>query len=49
VILDRCQAASRKVGGTGIRFLVRIGTTETYLFYEQPRWFVELKVKDISG
>ena len=40
-ILDHRQAASLKVGGTGIRYLVRIGRTETFLYYENPRWFVE--------
>lgn len=40
-VLDVRQAASLKVGGTGMRYLVRIGQTTTYLFYENPRWFVE--------
>ena len=40
-VLDVRQAASLKVGGTGVRFLVRIGRTTTFLFYENPRWFVE--------
>ena len=43
-ILDVRQAASLKVGGTGMRYLVRIGQATTYLFYEDPRWFVEEKV-----
>ena len=43
-VLDRRQAASLKVGGTGLRYLVRIGHATTYLFYENPRWFVEEKV-----
>ena len=42
-VLDVRQAASLKVGGTGVRYLVRIGQTTTYLFYENPRWFVEEK------
>ena len=42
-VLDVRQAASLKVGGTGMRYLVRIGQTTTYLFYENPRWFVEEK------
>ncbi|MGI6106154.1 MAG: hypothetical protein ACOYD7_08245 [Raoultibacter sp.] len=45
-ILDRRQAASLKVGGNGMRFLVRVGETETFLFYEGPKWFVEAIVKD---
>ena len=42
-VLDVRQAASLKVGGTGMRYLVRIGQTVTYLFYENPRWVVEEK------
>lgn len=42
-ILDRRHAASLKVGGTGMRYLVRIGQTTTYLFFENPRWYVEAK------
>ena len=42
-VLDRRQAASLKVGGTGTRYLVRIGQATTYLFHENPRWFVEEK------
>jgi hypothetical protein len=48
-ILDKRQARSLKVGGNGVRYLVRIGHTETYLFYEEPRWFVEAKVEEISA
>ena len=43
-VLDRRQAASLKVGGTGMRYLVRIGQATTYLFHEGPRWYVEAKV-----
>ena len=43
-VLDRRQAASLKVGGTGMRYLVRIGQATTYLFHEDPRWYVEAKV-----
>ena len=42
-VLDRRQAASLKVGGIGVRYLIRIGHTTTYLFHEDPRWFVEEK------
>lgn len=41
---DTCKAASLKAGGCGIRYTVRIGTRETYLFDEDGRWFVELRV-----
>lgn len=43
-ILDRRHAASLKVGGTGMRYLIRIGNATTYLFHEDPRWYVEAKV-----
>lgn len=45
-ILDRRQAASLKVGGNGIRFRIRTEHTETFLFYENPRWFVEAIVRE---
>ena len=42
-VLDRRRAASLKVGGTGVRYLIRIGHAKTYLFHEDPRWYVEAK------
>ena len=42
-ILDIRQAPSLKVGGAGIRYYVRIGGKETYLWYEDGLWFVESK------
>lgn len=45
-VLDARQAASLKVGGTGMRYLVQIGSRETFLFYEGPRWFVEEKCRN---
>ncbi len=36
-----CHAASLKAGGAGIRYTVKIGRTETYLFLEENKWFVE--------
>lgn len=42
-VLDVRPAASLKAGGAGIRYTVRIGRTETYLFLEENRWFVERK------
>ena len=40
-VMDARMAASMRVGGTGVRYLVRVGHHETYLWYENPRWFVE--------
>lgn len=48
-VLDVRQAASLKVGGTGLRYLVRIGQNTTYLFYENPRWFVEARARGALG
>lgn len=42
-VLDQRRAASLKAGGIGIRYTCRILGRETYLFYEDPRWFVEGK------
>lgn len=44
-VLDARHARSLKVGGNGMRYLVRIGNAETYLYFEGPRWFVEEKVR----
>ena len=40
-IKDKCRAASLKAGGCGIRYTIRIGARDTYLFDEDGRWFVE--------
>ncbi len=40
-VLDVRRRASTKAGGLGLRFTVRISGKERYLFYENPRWFVE--------
>ena len=45
-VKDVRRASSRKVGGDGICYTIRIGNNVTYLFYEDPRWFVEEVVKD---
>ena len=43
-VLSRRHAAALKAGGQGMRYTVRIGSHETYLFLdEQNRWFVEEK------
>jgi len=47
-VLDKRQAASLKVGGNGTRFRIRIGEQETFLYFENPRWFVEAIVRDGS-
>lgn len=42
-VLDVRRAASTKAGGVGLRFRCRILGRETYLYFEDPRWFVEGK------
>ena len=42
-VKDKCRAASLKAGGCGIRYTIRIGARETYLFDEDGRWFVEMR------
>jgi len=42
-ILDVRRRSSLKAGGSGMRYLVRIGRSRTQLFYENPAWFVERK------
>lgn len=46
-VLDRRQAHSRRTGGTGMRYTVRVGGQETYLWCEGQRWFVEAKVVEL--
>jgi len=42
-ILYKCRAASKKVGGGGIRYTVLIRGRESFLFREGEKWFVEAK------
>ena len=43
-ILDRRRAASLKAGGIGMRYTCRILGQRSYLYYEEPRWFVEGRI-----
>ena len=40
-VLDAQRAASRKAGGIGTRYTVRIQGRERYLWFENPAWFGE--------
>lgn len=40
-VLDVRQAASLKVGGSGLRYTCRIAGQEVYLFCDDNRWFME--------
>lgn len=42
-VIDARRAASLKAGGIGVRYTCRIRGRETYLWYEEPQWFVEGK------
>jgi hypothetical protein len=39
----KCRAASKKVGGGGIRYTVVVCGRESFLFNEGNKWFVEAK------
>ena len=43
-IIDKRKAASLKAGGTGMRYTIRINGKTTFLWYEEPGWFVEAKI-----
>ena len=42
-IVYKCRAASKKVGGGGIRYTIRVKGRESFLFREGDKWFVEAK------
>ena len=42
-VLDVRRAASLKAGGIGLRYTIRIKGKATYLYFEDPQWFVEGK------
>lgn len=46
-VRDVRRAASLKTGGDGMRYTVRVGRNITYLFFEDPCWFVEEKVVEL--
>ena len=43
-VLEMRKAASLKAGGVGTRYTIWVKGSITYLFYEEPKWFVEAKV-----
>lgn len=45
-ILDVRPAASRKAGGQGERYLCVINGGEHDLYFEDPAWFVEEKIRE---
>ena len=40
-VTDIRKAASLKAGGIGVRYTIMTNRKQTYLWYEEPRWFVE--------
>ncbi len=42
-LIDCRRAHATKVGGTEIRYTVRIRNQQTYLFEDEGRWFVKAK------
>lgn len=40
-VTDIRHAAATKAGGCGLRYTIRIGGRQTYLFLDEDRWFVE--------
>ena len=40
-VTDIRKAASLKAGGIGVRYTILTNRKQTYLWYEEPRWFVE--------
>jgi hypothetical protein len=42
-VTDTRKAVSLKAGGTGMRYTCIIKNKQVYLFYEEPRWFMEGK------
>lgn len=43
-VTDIRRAYAKNVGGTAVRYRVRIEGKETYMFLENGKWFVESKV-----
>ena len=43
-VTDIRRAYARKVGGTAVRYTVKIAGKETYIFTENGKWFVESRI-----
>ena len=42
-VIDVKKCPSMKVGGIGERYTIRVKGKETYIFFENNKWFVEEK------
>ena len=43
-VTDIRRAYAKNVGGTAMRYTVKIAGKETYIFSESGKWFVESKI-----
>ncbi len=43
-VKNKCRAASTKVGGCGMRYTIVVYGKESFLFHEEDRWFIEMRV-----
>lgn len=44
-VLGVRHAYSRRTGAKGLRYSIQVDGRQTYLYYEDPRWFVEAKIR----
>jgi len=42
-VIESMRAASIDAGGIGLRYTIMVNGKKTYLWFEDPRWFVEGK------
>lgn len=40
-VSDVRRAASLKAGGCGLRYTCRVGARDAYLYFEDPKWFID--------
>ncbi len=43
-VTDIRRACASKVGGTAIRYTIKISNNQTYLFCDDGKWFVESRI-----
>ena len=41
-IIDEREAPALRAGGQGMRYICRVADRYVTLFYDKPRWFIEL-------
>lgn len=45
-LITSCRAASTKVGGSGIRYTVKISGFEKFIYEDEGKWFIEEKIQN---